>query len=92
MFQKSADWSKYLEGIPATEFVWYDNLNFEWSKLLKEIESDDGQRILIFDKTPFYPEMWWQNWDKWEIILDDGSSVYIANVQKVAWVILHFVG
>jgi alanyl-tRNA synthetase len=23
MFQKTADWSKYLEGIPATEFVWY---------------------------------------------------------------------
>ena len=92
MFQKSADWSKYLEGIPATEFVWYDNLNFEWSKLLKEIEADDGQRILIFDKTPFYPEMWWQNWDKWEIILDDGRSVHITNVQKVAWVILHFVG
>ena len=92
MFQKSADRSKYLEWIPATEFVWYDNLNFEWSKLLKEIEADDGQRVLIFDKTPFYPEMWWQNWDKWEIILDDGRCVRIINVQKVAWVILHFVG
>jgi alanyl-tRNA synthetase len=57
MFQKSVDWSKYLEGIPATEFVGYDSLHYEDSKLLKEIDTEDGQKILIFDKTPFYPEM-----------------------------------
>jgi alanyl-tRNA synthetase len=32
-------------------------LEYENVKLLKEIETEDGQRILIFDKTPFYPEM-----------------------------------
>lgn len=91
MFQKTADWSKYLEGIPATEFVWYGNLNFEDSKLLKEIDTDDGQKILIFDKTPFYPEMWWQNWDSWSVVLDDGRELTIIDVQKTAGVILHFV-
>ncbi len=57
MFQKSADRSKYLEGIPATEFVGYEQLEFADAKLLKEIQTEEGIRILIFDKTPFYPEM-----------------------------------
>jgi alanyl-tRNA synthetase len=91
MFQKTVDWSKYLEGVPATEFVWYWNLNFEDSKLLKEIDTEDGQKILIFDKTPFYPEMGWQNWDSWSVILDDGREYLIIDVQKTAGVILHFV-
>jgi len=91
MFQKTADWSKYLEWVPATEFVWYENLEYENVKLLKEIETEDGQRILIFDKTPFYPEMWWQNWDTWVIVLDDWREVEVISVQKVAWVILHFI-
>ena len=90
MFQKSADRSKYLENIPATAFVWYDNLEYSDAKLLKEIDAENGQKILIFDKTPFYPEMGWQNGDHWEITLEDGRSFRITNVQKVAWVILHF--
>ena len=92
MFQKSADWSKYLEGIPATEFVGYENLNFSDVKLLKEIDTEDGQKVLIFDKTPFYPEMGGQNGDAGMIELDDGRRLEIVNVQKVAGVILHFVG
>lgn len=92
MFQKSADWSKYLEGIPATEFVGYDQLSFSSSKLLKEVETEEGQKILIFDKTPFYPEMGGQNGDSGEIELDDGRIFQIVAVQKVAGVILHFVG
>ena len=92
MFQKSADWSKYLEGIPATEFVGYDSLHYEDSKLLKEIDTEDGQKILIFDKTPFYPEMWGQNGDQGKIALDDGREFDIVSAQKVAGVILHFVG
>ena len=92
MFQKSADWSKYLEGIPATEFVGYENLNFSDAKLLKEIDTEEGQKVLIFDKTPFYPEMGGQNGDAGVIELDDGRRLEIMNVQKVAGVILHFVG
>lgn len=92
MFQKSADWSKYLEGIPATEFVGYEHLNFSDAKLLKEIDTEEGQKVLIFDKTPFYPEMGGQNGDAGVIELDDGRRLEIVNVQKVAGVILHFVG
>ena len=92
MFQKSADWSKYLEGIPVTEFVGYENLNFSDAKLLKEIDTEEGQKVLIFDKTPFYPEMGGQNGDAGVIELDDGRRLEIVNVQKVAGVILHFVG
>ena len=91
MFKKWVDWSKYLEWIPQTKFIWYNEFSTSDVKLLKDFDVN-GQRVLIFDKTPFYPEMWWQNWDKWEIILDDGRCVHITNVQKVAWVILHFVG
>lgn len=92
MFQKSADWSKYLEGIPATEFVGYDELSFANAQLLKEIQTEEGVRILIFDKTPFYPEMGGQVGDTGTIELESGEIVQIVNVQKVAGVILHFVG
>ncbi|PZM87516.1 MAG: hypothetical protein DLD55_00925 [candidate division SR1 bacterium] len=92
MFQKAADWSKYLEGIPATEFVGYEQLEFADAKLLKEIDTEEGQKVLIFDKTPFYPEMGGQNGDAGVIELDDGRRLEIVNVQKVAGVILHFVG
>jgi alanyl-tRNA synthetase len=57
MFKKGIDWSKYLEGIPQTEFIGYSALSFSEPKLLKEIELEGGQNVLIFDKTPFYPEM-----------------------------------
>ena len=57
MFSKNADWSKYLEGVNATEFVGYDRLELENPILLKDVTTDDGIRFLVFDKTPFYPEM-----------------------------------
>jgi alanyl-tRNA synthetase len=56
MFKKGIDWSKYLEGIPQTEFIGYESLEIESPKLLKEIDVE-GKKVLIFDKTPFYPEM-----------------------------------
>jgi len=56
MFKKGIDRSKYLEGIPQTEFIGYEGLSFDSPKLLKEINID-GQKVLIFDKTPCYPEM-----------------------------------
>ena len=55
MFKKGTDWSKHLEGISATQFVGYEELEIENPKLVKDLDID-GQRVLIFDKTPFYAE------------------------------------
>ena len=90
MFKKWVDRSKYLEWIPQTKFIWYKEFTTSDVKLLKDFEVN-WQRVLIFDKTPFYPEMWWQTWDKWKIELDDWSKVKVINVQTFAWVILHIV-
>jgi len=89
MFKKGIDWSKYLEGMPQTEFIGYDTLSCTTPTLLKEI-SIDGKRVLIFDKTPFYPEMGGQKGDTGSIKMDDGKIVEIEQVQKFAGVILHF--
>jgi hypothetical protein len=35
--------------------------------------------------------MWWQNWDSWNVVLDDWREYTILDVQKTAGVILHFV-
>ena len=90
MFKKGIDRSKYLEGIPQTEFVGYSELSLSSPTLLKEIDIE-GQKVLIFDKTPFYPEMGGQMGDFGEITLDDGQTKKITNVQKFAGVILHFI-
>jgi len=90
VFKRWIDWAKYLEGIQPTEFVGYDNLELENPKLLKKIELD-WQKILVFDKTPFYAEGGWQTGDKWEIELDDGTVLKVQDVKKVAGVYLHFV-
>ncbi|MBU0625963.1 hypothetical protein KKG31_06340 [Patescibacteria group bacterium] len=55
MFKQDIDRSKYLEGIPATQFVGYEGLRSNDIKLLKDFEVG-GQRILIFDKSPLYAE------------------------------------
>ncbi|GHV21396.1 hypothetical protein FACS189428_1760 [Clostridia bacterium] len=47
--------------------------------------------MLIFDKTPFYPEMGGQMGDFGEIALETGERKTVTNVQKFAGVILHFV-
>jgi alanyl-tRNA synthetase len=47
--------------------------------------------VLIFDKTPFYPEMGGQMGDFGEITLESGETKKITSVQKFAGVILHFV-
>lgn len=59
-------------------------------KLLKDF-TVNWQRVLIFDKTPFYAESWWQKGDSWEIELDWWEIVKIKDVQKYEWVFLHLV-
>jgi alanyl-tRNA synthetase len=91
MFKKGTDWSKYLEGIPQTEFIGYSAFSSDHSTLLKTINLPDGQQALIFDKTPFYPEMGGQMGDVGEVTLEDGEVKKVNNVQKFAGVILHFI-
>ena len=90
VFKRWIDWAAYLQGISPTQFVGYDKLEEENMKVLKYFEVDN-QKIYIFDKTPFYAEWGGQTGDKWKLILDDGTEIKIKDVQKVAWVYLHFV-
>ncbi len=94
IFKRGIDWGKYLEWIPQTEFVWYDQLELDNPKLLKDftVEIDwKPQRVLVFDKTPFYAESGWQTGDRWVIILDNGETLKVKDVKKYAGVFLHFV-
>jgi alanyl-tRNA synthetase len=90
MFKKGIDWSKYLEGIPQTEFIGYSAFSSTEPILLKELEVE-GQKVLIFDKTPFYPEMGGQMGDFGTITLENGEVKTVHTVQKFAGVILHFI-
>ena len=90
VFKRWIDWWKYLEWIPPTKFIWYDSLELENPKLLKYFEIE-GNKIYVFDKTPFYAESWWQTADKWKIILDDGTVLNVIDVQSIWGVYLHFV-
>lgn len=90
-FQKDIDWSKYLEWIPQTKFIWYTEQSSADCKLLKDFEIN-WQRILIFDQTPFYAESGWQKWDSGNIVLDNWQKLYIKDVIKYEGVFLHFVG
>jgi alanyl-tRNA synthetase len=89
MFTKDVDRASYVDWIPATKFVWYEQFESEW-KLLKRIDLQDYS-VLIFDQTPFYPEWWWQTWDKWSIIMDDWQVKTVFDVKKYVDIILHFI-
>jgi alanyl-tRNA synthetase len=93
MFKQWIDWGKYLQWIPQTKFIgyWDDWKNLKWmeSKLLKDFVVD-GQRIFVFDQTPFYAECWWQTGDKGIVILDNWEKVEIVDVKKYEWIFLHF--
>ena len=90
MFKQDTDRGKYLKDVQPTQFVWYGMLSFENAKLLKDFEVN-GQRILIFDQTPFYAESWGQKWDYGTIVLDSWEELQITEVKKYEWVFLHFV-
>ncbi len=89
-FTMDIDRSKHVAGLPATKFTWYENLNLESSKLLKDFDIN-WQRILIFDSSSFYAESWWQKWDNGIIILDSWEKLEVLDVKKYEWVFLHFV-
>ncbi len=94
VFKRWVDWWAYLEGLPPTEFVWYEQLELENPKLLKDFTVEinwQSQRVLVFDKTPFYAESGGQTADKGEIILDNWEVLKVKDVQKYAGVVLHFV-
>lgn len=93
-FSKWIDRSAYVSDMPQTQYIGYkmrswDKNNFEM-KLLKDFEVD-GQRVLVFDKTPFYAEWWGEVGDRWILVLDDGEEVKIKDVQKSSGVYLHLV-
>ena len=90
MFKQGIDRANYTQWIAPTQFVWYDCLESDSIQLLKDFEVA-WQRILIFDKTPFYAESWGQTWDRGVFELDDGSKVNVVQVQKYNWIFLHFV-
>jgi alanyl-tRNA synthetase len=90
MFKQWIDRASHLQWIPATTFVGYATLASDDMKLLKDFDVW-WQRILVFDKTPFYAESWGQIWDRGVVVLDDGSQVNIVQVQKYNGIFLHFV-
>ena len=90
MFKQGIDRASYLQWIPPTIFVWYQTLESDGMKVLKDFEIA-WQRILVFDKTPFYAESGGQIWDRGVVELDDGKEVNVVQVQKYNWIFLHFV-
>jgi len=90
MFKQWVDRASHLQWIPMTIFVGYETLEAENMKLLKDFEVN-WQRVLVFDTTPFYAESGGQMWDRWIVMLDDGSQVNVVQVQKYNWIFLHFV-
>ena len=90
MFKQDTDWSTYIAGMPATKFVGYETMDLSMVKLLKDFDVN-GQRILIFDQTPFYANSGGQNADIGYITLDGGEQLLVTDVKKYEWVFLHFV-
>jgi len=90
MFDKKIDWANFLNWIPQTKFLGYENTEISDFKILKDFQIEN-QRIIILDQTPFYAESGWQIWDSWEIIMENGEVIKIDDVKKYEWVFLHFV-
>ena len=90
MFSQDVDRSKYIIDLPPTKFVGYETMKTDKTKLLKDFEVN-GQRILVFDQTPFYAESGGQMGDSGVVVLDSGEQLHITEVKKYEWVFLHFV-
>lgn len=87
---KDIDRSKYLEWVVPTKFIGYDTSSTTESKIIKDFVVDE-QRVLIFDKTPFYAESGGQASDFWKVIMEDWSELEIINAIKYEGVFLHLV-
>lgn len=87
---KDIDRSKHLEWVSPTKFIGYDLSSTIESKIIKDFVVE-GQRILIFDKTPFYAESGGQASDFWKIIMEDWNELEIINAIKYEGVYIHFV-
>jgi len=90
MFTKVVNRADHIEGLPQTKFVGYKLLEQEKVSILKDFEID-GQRILVFDASPFYAEGGGQTGDSGELIMDNGEKIMVKDVQKYGGVWLHFV-
>jgi len=69
MFIKETDRASVIEGLPPTQFIGYEELETVEVNLLKDTVVEN-QRILIFDKSPFYAEGGGQTGDAGSIELD----------------------
>ncbi len=90
VFKRWIDRAKYLEWISTTKFVGYENLEVTDFEILKDFEVE-GYRVVVLDKSPFYPESWGQTADTWYIQLDEGNILEVEDVQDYAGIFLHFV-
>lgn len=90
-FTMDVDRSTYIQWIPTTQFVWYEALDAQGMQLLKDVDVN-GQRVLIFDRTPMYAEWGGQTGDRGEVTLDSWEKLTIVDVKKYEGVFLHFVG
>lgn len=91
VFVKNTERSKYLSWVSETQFVWYDNLNLHDPRLLKDFVTEQGQRVLVFDSTPFYATGGGQVWDRWQIVDDSWEVLVVKEVIKYAGVYLHLI-
>jgi len=87
-FAKGINRADYIEWLPETRFIGYQETACTESTLLKDFEVQ-WTRYLVFDCSPFYAESWGQKWDCWTVELDSGETVAIVDVQKYGGVWLH---
>jgi alanyl-tRNA synthetase len=72
-----------------TDFLGYEKLDSK-SSLIEVFDSADGNRIAVFDKTPFYAESGGQVGDMGRILDLSGTLIgEVVDVQKVSNVFLH---
>lgn len=77
--------------INSTEFIGYTQFEYSQASLIKyQLQKDEGQAILVFDKTVFYPEMGGQTPDT-GCISSNSLSFSVLNTQKKDDLILHYV-